>query len=87
MRDKTNLSFEPTTIVQYPKFNPRDKTVVCGNVSAQNAPYTVIMEKNAAQKLNKKEKNNLFEIKDYENTIYELLKEQFWEESAPVNKL
>lgn len=45
------------------------------------------MEKNAAQKLNKKEKNNLFEIKDYENTIYELLKEQFWEESAPVNKL
>ena len=87
MRDKTNLSFEPTTIVQYPKFNPRDKTVVCGNVSAQNAPYTVIMEKNAAQKLNKKEKNNLFEIKDYENTIYELLKERFWEESAPVNKL
>lgn len=45
------------------------------------------MEKNAAQKLNKKEKNNLFEIKDYENTIYELLKERFWEESAPVNKL
>ena len=44
------------------------------------------MKKKTEQKINTKNNSQLFNTIN-ENIIYELLKERFWEESTPVNKI